>query len=91
MLENTQGGTRFLLQRNPFGQILTHYPEDKANIRAGVTPLADYVHLVDRFNATDPRDKIYGLLGLGMPSDLQFLAPDYSQSVADVCTFVIIL
>lgn len=90
VLENTQGGTRFLLQGNPFGQILTHYPEDKTKIRAGVTPLADYVHLVDRFNATDPRDKIYGLLGLAMPSDLQFLAPDYSQSVADVCTFVIL-
>lgn len=86
-LDNASGGSRFLIQRSPFGQILTNYAEDKPRVRSGVAPLAEYAHMVDQFNATDPRDKIYGLLGLGMPYDVQFLAPDYSQSVADVCMF----
>lgn len=90
-LENASGGSRFLIQGSPFRQILTSYPEDKPRVRAGVTPLAEYTHMVDQFDATNPRDKIYGLLGLGMPSDVQFLAPDYSQSVADVCMFVPLL
>ncbi|KAK7714059.1 hypothetical protein SLS64_004156 [Diaporthe eres] len=85
-LENASGGSRFLIQGSPFRQILTSYPEDKPRVMAGVTPLAEYSHMVDQFDATNPRDKIYGLLGLGMPSDVQFLAPDYSQSVADVYT-----
>lgn len=86
-LDNAQGRSRFLIQGSAFRQILTSYPEDKPKARAGVTPLAEYAYLCDQFNATNPRDKIYGLLGLATPSDVQFLAPDYSQSVADVCTF----
>lgn len=90
-LDNAQGGSRFLIQGSAFAQILTNYPDDKPRIMAGVTPLAEYAHLVDQFKATDPRDKIYGLLGLAMPNDVQFLAPNYSQSVADICTFVPLL
>lgn len=90
-LDNASGGSRFLIQGSPFRQILTSYPEEKPRVRAGVTPLAEYAHMVDQFDATNPRDKIYGLLGLGMPTDVQFLAPDYSQSVADVCMFVPLL
>lgn len=86
-LDNAQGKTRFLIQASPFRHILTDYPETKPKAVAGVTPLAEYVQLCDRFNATDPRDKIYGLLGMAMSSDMQFLAPDYSQSVAAVCKF----
>lgn len=86
-LDNAQGRSRFLIQGSAFRQILTSYPEDKPKARAGVTPLAEYAYLCDQFNATNPRDKIYGLLGLATPSDVHFLAPDYSQSVADVCTF----
>ncbi|KAG6362939.1 hypothetical protein INS49_008034 [Diaporthe citri] len=85
-LDNASGGSRFLIQGSPFRQILTHYPDEKPRVRAGITPLAEYVHMVDQFKATNPRDKIYGLLGLGMPSDVHFLAPNYSQSVADVYT-----
>lgn len=90
-LDNAQGRTRFLIQANPFRHILTDYPEDKPKVRAGIAPLAGYAHLCDQFNATNPRDKIYGLLGLAMPSDVHFLAPDYSQSVADVCMFIKLL
>lgn len=86
-LDNAEGRTRFLIQANSFRHILTDYPETKLTAGAGVTPLAEYVTLCDRFLATDPRDKIFGLLGLATPSDVQFLAPDYSQSVASVCKF----
>jgi hypothetical protein len=86
-LDNLEAKTRFLIQASPFCHVLTDYPESKPKARAGVTPLAEYVHLCDRFYATDPRDNIYGLLGLATPSDVQFLAPDYSQSVATVCRF----
>ncbi|POS79532.1 ankyrin and HET domain-containing protein [Diaporthe helianthi] len=85
-LANAEGRTRFLIQANIFQHILTDYPETKLTAGTGVTPLAEYARLCDRFNATDPRDKIYGLLGLAMPSDVQFLAPDYSQSVASIYT-----
>lgn len=90
-LDNAQGRTRFLIQGSPFRHILTDYPDTKPKASAGVTPLAEYAQLVDQFNATNPRDKIYGLLGLAMPSDVQFLAPDYSQSVADICMFLTLL
>lgn len=90
-LDNAQGRSRFLIQGSAFRQILTNYPDDKPKIMAGATPLAEYAHLVDQFKATNPRDKIYGLLGLAMPNDVHFLAPDYSRSVADVCTFVELL
>lgn len=90
-LDNAQGRTRFLIQANPFRHMLTYYPEEKPKVRAGITPLAEYAYLCDQFSATNPRDKIYGLLGLAMPSDVLFLAPDYSQSVADVCMFIKLL
>ncbi|KAI3393822.1 hypothetical protein diail_3598 [Diaporthe ilicicola] len=83
-LDNAQSPGRFLIQANPFRHVLTDYPEEKPKVAAGATPLAEYAALVDQFDATDPRDMIYGLLGLAMPADLRFLAPDYSQSVADV-------
>lgn len=86
-LDNAQGPSRFLIRPNAFQNVLTDYPEEKPRARAGATSLAEYACLVDQFGATDPRDKIYGLLGLAMPADVRFLAPDYSQSVADVCTF----
>ncbi|KAK4231677.1 heterokaryon incompatibility protein 6,OR allele [Podospora fimiseda] len=41
------------------------------------------------FQATDPRDKIFGILGLLNPSDLQkmhFKQPNYSMSLPDVYT-----
>lgn len=90
-LSNAEGGSRFVIQRNPFSNVLTDYPEEKPKVKAGSTPLAEYLPLVDQFNATDARDKIYGLLGLATPADMRFLAPDYSQSVADVCKFITLL
>ncbi|CAN8105161.1 unnamed protein product [Discula destructiva] len=77
-------GSRFLIQGNPFRHVLTDYAIDKPKARAGVTPLAEYASFVDQFSATDPRDKIYGLLGVATQADVQFLAPDYSKSVADI-------
>ncbi|KAL1865485.1 hypothetical protein Daus18300_007130 [Diaporthe australafricana] len=85
-LDNAQGPSRFLIRPNAFQNVLTDYPEEKPKARAGATSLAEYAWLVDQFGATDPRDKIYGLLGLAKPADVHFLAPDYSQSVADIYT-----
>jgi hypothetical protein len=41
---------------------------------------------VDPLKATDPRDKIYGLLSLALDSDQLVILPDYEKSVLEVYT-----
>ena len=43
--------------------------------------LVDALFMSYRFNCTDPRDKVYAMLGL---SQAMFLQPDYNSSVEDV-------
>ncbi|KAJ0304710.1 hypothetical protein Brms1b_011117 [Colletotrichum noveboracense] len=79
----------FQLTQNKFSVILTDYPEDKELIKAGQSNLSTWSKVADYFYATDPRDKIYGLLGIGKQqerSDLLPILPDYSENVtvADV-------
>lgn len=75
---------RFVIPANPFSAILTDYPDDRPRVLAGNAPLFEWTGLAVSFHATDPRDKIYGLLGLATPSDIQFIQPDYNATVADV-------
>ncbi|KAK2762899.1 heterokaryon incompatibility protein [Colletotrichum kahawae] len=88
-IDNAEQPPWFQLTQNKFSVILTDYPEDKENINAGRATLSTWTKLTDYFYATDPRDKIYGLLGIGKQqerSDLLPILPDYSESVtvADV-------
>ncbi|KAI1774791.1 heterokaryon incompatibility protein-domain-containing protein [Hypoxylon cercidicola] len=51
--------------------------------RAGhavVPTLLDIVHTMRHLHSTDPRDKIYGLMGLAVPADVAGFAPDYKMS-----------
>jgi hypothetical protein len=45
--------------------------------RRSKLPLLDLLSLGHKFNATDPRDKVYALLGLAVDRDLLELQPDY--------------
>ncbi|KAF5523167.1 Heterokaryon incompatibility protein 6, OR allele [Colletotrichum aenigma] len=88
-IDNAEQPSRFELTQNKFSVILTDYPEDKELIKAGQSNLSTWTKVTDYFYATDPRDKIYGLLGIGKQqerSDLLPILPDYSESVtvADV-------
>ncbi len=48
------------------------------------SPVIDILLLCSDFNCTDPRDKIFGLLGLTTDARDPILAPDYSLSVQEV-------
>ncbi|KAI0387910.1 heterokaryon incompatibility protein-domain-containing protein [Hypomontagnella monticulosa] len=47
--------------------------------------LAVYIHHASRQISTDPRDKIYGLLGLGSSMAHQFIPVDYKKTLQDIC------
>lgn len=87
-IDNAEHPIRQLLKPHPFSQILSHYPNDKPRVRAGVVDLDEWMAITENFHATDSRDKIYGLLGLGTEADRRALAPDYSpgNTVANVYT-----
>jgi hypothetical protein len=77
-----------LIRATPFESILGDLeiwrnwsPQDQ-------TRLATRVQLTWDFEATDPRDKIYALLGLCSESDTSAIKPDYSISVAELYTAV---
>lgn len=86
LLIPSRGAMGPLIQGNPFRHVLIDYIDDKPKVAAGNTALSMWTPLVDEFQATNPRDKIYGLLGLVTPEDKRLLAPDYLKSVAYVCT-----
>ena len=49
--------------------------------------LLEVLHDFRRFQSTDPRDKVYGLIGLaGSQSDGGMMLPDYTKSTAQVFT-----
>ena len=52
------------------------------------TRLTNVLGLYRRMKATDPRDKVYALLGIAPSSDTSGIVPDYSQSVASIYTGV---
>ncbi|TPX18497.1 uncharacterized protein E0L32_011610 [Thyridium curvatum] len=45
--------------------------------------LLDIVHSMRHRNATDPRDKIYAMMGLALPEAVAGFIPDYSESWQD--------
>ncbi|KAI2621417.1 heterokaryon incompatibility protein-domain-containing protein [Hypomontagnella submonticulosa] len=47
--------------------------------------LAMYIHYASRQRSTDPRDKIYGLLGLGSSMAHRLIPVDYTKTLQDVC------
>lgn len=56
-------------------------------IRLSESPSIDHVfNLARRSQATDPRDKVYGMLGLANEKIASFIKPDYSKSVEQVYT-----
>ncbi|KAF2629366.1 hypothetical protein BU25DRAFT_409267 [Macroventuria anomochaeta] len=56
-------------------------------IRLDDTPSIDHIfNLARKSQATDPRDKVYGLLGLLPTRITSYLKPDYSKSVEEVYT-----
>lgn len=73
-----------VLQDIPFSNILRHFEADRQKILKGTSTLAEWVAAVRWFSATDPRDMVYGLLGLANPDDRAVIVPDYSKSVAKV-------
>lgn len=85
-IDNASQPSRHLFRQHAFSQVLHHYFDDKQRVQTGVVKLEEWVVVIDNFNATDPRDKIYGLLGLGTDYDRLALPPDYSpaNTVANV-------
>lgn len=54
-----------------------------------ISPVSDLETLLKRtmtFHATDPRDKVFALLGLAHEMDRESIIPDYSKSVMEVYT-----
>jgi hypothetical protein len=51
--------------------------------------LGDLLGLIVTTNATDPRDKFFGLLGLVSELDRAVLHPDYTKSLGAVCSDVL--
>ncbi|KAH6703978.1 heterokaryon incompatibility protein-domain-containing protein [Leptodontidium sp. MPI-SDFR-AT-0119] len=75
-----------LFPLNPFSPILSDLPYWKARIkfRDGRTLLPLLIRMTDGMESSNPRDKIYGLLGMCPRCDTSMIVPDYSKSVAEV-------
>lgn len=85
-IDNASQPSQYLFKQNPFSQILHHYYSDKRRIQLDYVSLDEWMVVIDDFSATDPRDKVYGLLGVGTKRDRLALPPDYSpaNTVANV-------
>lgn len=64
--------------RNPFSGIITYWPDARERLLSPTPPsnpstLSEWAQYLSDFNATDPRDKIYGLLGLATATDRQVM------------------
>lgn len=60
--------------RNPFSGIVTYWPDARVRLLnptldSSPSTLAEWAQYLSDFAATDPRDKIYGLLGLASDAD----------------------
>ncbi|KAH7070791.1 heterokaryon incompatibility protein-domain-containing protein, partial [Paraphoma chrysanthemicola] len=53
-------------------------------LRSESTHLNAILNLARKSNVKDPKDKIYGLLGMVLPSLAQAIVPDYSKTVQEV-------
>ncbi|KAI5369263.1 hypothetical protein Slin14017_G001420 [Septoria linicola] len=64
------------------GMFYTHFPEP------GVSVISSLLGMLRDFEATDPRDHIYGMMGLSRyycPAELPIhIQPDYSKSTAEI-------
>ena len=71
-----------ILSNNPFAPFMSH---QSSNIRQGtVADLRTYARLITQCRyqqASDPRDKMYGLLGLAHDAVSTLLDPDYNEDV----------
>ena len=61
----------------PFSAVLT-----KERIAKGF--LSEWVKVTNGFQATDPRDNIYGILEMTSSRDFRIIEPDYSKTVVGV-------
>jgi len=66
---------------NPFAAILTDWDETRESIRRGESRLSTWAQYLERFEATDPRDKIYGLLGLGSDDDRKVMKSSFDANM----------
>ncbi|KAG4430207.1 hypothetical protein IFR05_014309 [Cadophora sp. M221] len=75
-----------LFPLNPFSPILSDlaYWKAKIQLKDGPTLLPLLIAMTDGMESSDPRDKIYALLGLCPRCDTSMIIPDYSKSVAEV-------
>lgn len=67
-----------LALRNPFSGIVTFWPDARARLlhptpETNPSTLAEWAQYLSDFHATDPKDKIYGLLGLASNSDRKIM------------------
>ncbi|KAH7364781.1 heterokaryon incompatibility protein-domain-containing protein [Rhexocercosporidium sp. MPI-PUGE-AT-0058] len=71
---------------NPFSPILSDlaYWRARTRLHDGGTLLPFMMQMTDELESSDPRDKIYGLLGMCPRCDTLAIIPDYSKSVAEV-------
>lgn len=72
-----------LFPLNPFSPILSDLPYWQARIKFNDGRIL-LPFLTDGIESSNPRDKIYGLLGMCPRRDTSMIVPDYSKSVAEV-------
>lgn len=72
--------------RNPFATIITDWPDLRAELLrpgrddgANASRLSYWTQSLEEFHATDPRDKIYGLLGLATNADREHMGVALEQ------------
>jgi hypothetical protein len=65
--------------KNPFSDILTFWDQSKKRLETKKSKLIEWAYYLADFEATDPKDKIYGLLGLGSDDDRRILPVTYGK------------
>ncbi|KAK0618877.1 heterokaryon incompatibility protein-domain-containing protein [Immersiella caudata] len=82
-----------LALRNPFSGIVTYWPDARIRLlnptpSSSPSTLAEWAYYLSDFQATDPRDKIYGLLGLASEADRKIMkfALENNMSASQVYT-----
>ncbi|KAM5350442.1 hypothetical protein ACJ41O_006947 [Fusarium nematophilum] len=66
---------RELLERS-----VAYRDKERAGVGQPATTFLDLVHAMRHMQSTDPRDKIFGLMGLVSPAEVAGFEPDYTQS-----------
>jgi hypothetical protein len=73
-----------LSPENPFIDVLHHHEQFSKKVTEGGAPLIQLILMARNCAVTDPRDKIYALLGLSTAEDRQAIQPDYTKELAQI-------